>query len=142
AVLLTMACTGLLALASGATGSWPTSWSIWLGVATLASAGAFVWQERRTASPLLPPDLILRRDILPPLLASMLIGLAFLSLEVYVPMYVQGARGGGAVAAASVITPIMLTWAFSAFLSAPLVIRFGFRKTSIIGAAVVATGLC
>jgi MFS family permease len=81
--------------------------------------------------------LIGRRDILPALMASLLLGLTFLSLDVYVPLYVQGARGGGATAAAGVVTPVILTWAVSSFFAAPWVVRAGFRKTAIVGGGLV-----
>jgi MFS family permease len=57
----------------------------------------------------------------------------FLSLDTYVPLYVQGAKGGGAAAAATVVTPVMLTWALSGIFAAPLVLKWGFRKTALMG---------
>ena len=55
----------------------------------------------------------------------------FLSLDTYVPLYVQGGRGGGATAAAGVVTPVMLTWALSGMVAAPLLVRWGFRRTAV-----------
>jgi MFS family permease len=71
------------------------------------------------------------------MLASVLFGLAFLSLDTYVPLYVQGGRGGGVTAAASVVTPVMLTWATSGIFAAPLLVRWGFRKTALLGSIVM-----
>lgn len=139
AILLTVACTGLLVTVSTfSTGSLsPARSTAILAIAAVAGV-LFVWHENRTESPLLPPSLVLRRDILPQLLGSVLFGVAFLSLDVYVPLYVQGVRGGGAAAAASVVTPVMLTWATSSLFAAPLIVRAGFRKTAIVGATIVA----
>ena len=67
------------------------------------------------------------------MIASLLLGVSFLSLDTYVPLYVQGAKGGGASAAATVVTPVMLTWALSGIVAAPLVVRWGFRKTALAG---------
>jgi MFS family permease len=53
---------------------------------------------------------------------------------------VQGGRGGGATAAAGVVTPVMLTWATSGIIAAPMVVKFGFRKTSLIGASLIVIG--
>ncbi len=48
--------------------------------------------------------------------------------------------GGGATAAASVVTPVMLTWAISGIFAAPLVVRWGFRKTALLGATLIICG--
>ncbi len=66
-----------------------------------------------------------------------MLGCGFLSLDTYVPLYVQGGRGGGIAAAASVVTPVMLTWASSGVIAAPLVVNWGFRKTALLGSAIV-----
>jgi MFS family permease len=83
---------------------------------------------------------MMQRAIGPSMIGSMLLGIAFLSLDTYVPLYVQGARGGGATAAASVVTPVMLTWATSGIIAAPMVIRFGFRRVAMFGALVIVIG--
>jgi MFS family permease len=101
----------------------------------LGTVAWFVWVERRAANPVLPPDLLSRRDIGPALLGSALLGVGFLCLDTYVPLYVQGAKGGGAAAAAGVVTPVMLAWATSGVFAAPLVVRWGFRNTALLGCA-------
>src|SRR5262249_36241812 len=55
----------------------------------------------------------------------------------YVPLYMQGGRGGDATAAANVITPVMLTWALSGLIAARLMVRWGFRKTALLGASLI-----
>jgi len=71
---------------------------------------------------------------------SALFGAAFFAIDTYVPLYVQGARGGGAGAAARVITPLIVTWALSAFVAARLIVRWGFRKTTLLGVSVITIG--
>src|SRR6185295_7022610 len=71
---------------------------------------------------------------------SCLFGAAFLSLDTYVPLYGQGGRGGDATAAASVVTPVMLTWALSGMVAAPLLVRWGFRRTATLGATFMFLG--
>src|SRR5207237_3813675 len=91
-------------------------------------------------NPIFPVAFLVSRAIGPAILCSLLIGAGFLSLDTYVPLYVQGGRGGGATAAAGVVTPVMLTWATSGVLAAPMVVRFGFRKTSLVGATLIVIG--
>ncbi len=112
-----------------------------LVVISLVVGTLFVWHERRAAEPILPPKLLARPDLWPSLLGSALLGIVFLSLDTYVPLYVQGGRGGGVGAAASVVTPIMLAWATSGVVAAPLVVRWGFRNVAVMGSGLIILGL-
>jgi MFS family permease len=105
---------------------------------SIVGFACFVRVERRTASPILPPELIMHRGIGPALVGSGLLGVVFFGVDTYVPLYVQGTTGAGATAAAGVVTPVMLSWAASGFFIAPLVVRWGFRRTALIG-SVLAT---
>jgi MFS family permease len=135
---LTVAGATLLALVTRlGPGGWTMPWIVGLSVAAIAGVAFLVWHERRAAHPVLSPELLGRRAIGPSMLASLLFGLAFLSLDTYVPLYVQGGRGGGVTAAASVVTPVMLTWATSGIIAAPLLVRWGFRKTAMLGTSVM-----
>jgi MFS family permease len=134
--LLSLACTAMLALVSRlGPGGWSVPVAVALGVAAVAATAWFVRVERRAGNPIMPPDLMLHRAIGPSLIGSGLLGVCFLSLDTYVPLYVQGAKGGGAEAAAAVVTPVMLTWATSGIFAAPLCVRWGFRNTALLGSA-------
>jgi hypothetical protein len=140
-VSLSAGCMAILALVSrlGPDGwSWP-----WIAVLTAASifcAVFFVRHELRAANPILPPALMMKRAIGPPIAAGFLFGVGFLSLDTYVPLYVQAARGGGVTAAAGAVTPVMLMWALSSMVAAPLLVRWGFRKTALAGAGLIVAG--
>jgi EmrB/QacA subfamily drug resistance transporter len=121
-------------------GGWEWPAALALGAIAITSIAYLIWHERRAAYPILSPQLLTRRDIGPSMLASLLFGLAFLSLDTFVPLYVQGGRGGGVTAAAGVVTPVMLTWALSGTIAAPLLVRWGFRKTALFGATIIVCG--
>jgi MFS family permease len=138
---IAVAGTALLLLVSRlGPGGWSAGVTVLLALAAVVSTAGLIWHERRAAYPILSPALLTRREIGPSMLASMLFGLAFLSLDTFVPLYVQGGRGGGVTAAASVVTPVMLTWALSGVFAAPLLVRWGFRRTALLGATVIAAG--
>jgi MFS family permease len=137
-VLLAIACTATLTLVSRVgpdAGS--AALSIGLLIIAVGSTALFIHVERGATNPIMPPSLMLNRAIGPSLLGSCLMGVGFLSLDTYVPLYVQGAKGGGATAAASVVTPVILTWAISGLFAAPLVVRWGFRKTALLGTCLI-----
>jgi MFS family permease len=78
--------------------------------------------------------------ILPCLLTSAAMGVTVIALDTYVPLYVQGGRGMSATAAAATVTPVMLAWASSGIFAAPLLLRWGFRKLGLAGAALGCVG--
>jgi len=138
---LAVGCMGLLMLVSRlGPGGWPVQISLALTAVAAISMVLFIYFERISSNPVLPMDLVMNRAIGPSLVGSCLLGIGFLSLDTFVPLYVQGVRGGGAGAAAWVVTPVMLTWALSGIAAAPLVVRWGFRNTSLLGSALVVVG--
>ena len=139
--LLSVASVSLLSLVSGlGPGGLSNMTVAILAVVTVISSALFVFQERRVAHPVLPMSLLLRREVGPNFLAMMFFGCCFLALDTFVPLYVQGGRGGGANAAAFVVTPVMLTWATCHIFIAPLLVRWGFRKVAIMGAVAILFG--
>jgi MFS family permease len=139
--LLAVASTALLALVSRlGPGGWSVGVSATLLVVTVVAFAAFVWQERRSANAVMPPAIMLRREIGPAIVATTFFGAGFLALDTFVPLYVQGGRGGSAAQAAAVVTPVMLAWAISNFVGAPLLIRWGFRKLALIGCVLILIG--
>jgi len=112
---------------------WPTL----LLIVALVSLLVFGRLEKAARHPILPPSFLTHRAIGPALIASGTLGVAVFSLDTYVPLYVQAARGGDAAAAAATVTPVMLAWATSGIVAAPLLIRWGFRKLAVVGATLV-----
>jgi MFS family permease len=114
-------------------------------VALLVFAAGSLWLfvqiQRRRADPLVPPDLFRSWDTVAPYLAGILLGTTIFGVDTFVPLFVQGARGGTPGAAGAVITPLIFFWALSATIGARLVVRFGFRASTRLGAILVLLGL-
>ena len=108
------------------------------GVATLAG---FVWLQARRAHPLVPPELFRRWETASPYAAAILMGTTVYGVDAYVPLFVQGARGGTATSAGAVVTPFILMWALSAAAGARMVVRLGFRFTARLGAILALAGI-
>ena len=69
-----------------------------------------------------------------PYVGGVLLGTTIYGVDTFVPLFVQGARGGTAGAAGAVVTPLVLLWALSATVAARLIVRFGFRRDRARGA--------
>ncbi len=109
--------------------------------AAAASLALFARLQARRAHPLIPPGLFRRIETAAPYLGGILLGTTIFGVDTFVPLFVQGARGGTAGAAGAVVTPLVFFWAASATLVARLIVRFGFRRTARWGAMLILVGL-
>jgi len=105
------------------------------------SLAIFALLQIRREHPLVPPDLFRRWETAAPYLAGILLGTTIFGVDTFVPLFVQGARGGTASAAGAVVTPLMFFWALSAAAAARIVLRFGFRRTARVGGVLILVGL-
>ena len=106
-----------------------------------ASLTAFISLQLRREHPLLPPALFRRWESAAPYLSGALMGTTIFGVDTFVPLFVQGARGGTAGAAGAVITPLVFLWATSAAVAGRMIVRFGFRRTALWGAVLIVLGL-
>ncbi|MGA7991896.1 MAG: MFS transporter, partial [Thermoanaerobaculia bacterium] len=116
-----------------------------LGRLALLGTGAsllvlFTRRQARLLHPLIPPDLILDKATGVPYLSATLMGIGLYGVSTYVPLYVQGARGGTAGSAGAVVTPLVLFWALSAIAGGRLIIRVGFRRAALLGGCLLVLG--
>jgi multidrug resistance protein len=100
----------------------------------------FVLRERVAADPILPLDLMTQPTIAASLVGSALLGAILFGLDTYVPLFVQGVRGGNATLAGRSLMPLFLTWAVSVAVAAKAIVRFGFRRGGIVGSSFIMAG--
>jgi EmrB/QacA subfamily drug resistance transporter len=139
AILITAGCTlVILAMLEGGQ-SW--AWASPAGIAVPGAGAlllaAFVIVERRAAEPILPLWVLTRRVLLSTSVATFAIGAAAIGLTAYIPTFVQGSLGFGALVAGFVLAPMSLGWPLFSSLSGRVYLRFGFRFTSLAGATLV-----
>jgi MFS family permease len=58
----------------------------------------------------------------------------------YVPLFVQGVKGGTATNAGITLGPLLVAWPIMATVSGKLVIRYGYRFTAVLGMALATLG--
>ena len=143
AVLLALSVSALLAatLHGGASDSLPVGARVGLLALAVAAGLLLARLEQQAEHPLLQPSLFTRRETAAPYLAGVLLGTTIFGIDTFVPLFVQGARGGTATAAGAVVTPVVLMWAVSAGLAARGIVAFGFRTVARFGAVLVLSGL-
>ncbi len=112
-----------------------------LAVLTVLLLVGFVIREFQAADPILPMDLMMRPTIAAAIVGNFLIGGILVGIETYVPLFMQGVRGGDASEAGQALTPLFLAWAVSVAFAAKAVVRFGFRWGGMLGAGLSCLGL-
>lgn len=115
--------------------------SVLLGGATVALLVGFVFRELRAEDPILPMDLMVRPVIAASVVGNFLLGGILFGVETFVPLFIQGVRGGNAQEAGQALTPLFLTWAISVVFAARAVVRWGFRLGGMFGGGLVAVGM-
>jgi EmrB/QacA subfamily drug resistance transporter len=142
AVLLMVGCSLLILglLEGGVSWAWtsPTGLGI-LGVGGVAIV-AFLLVERRAEEPVLPLWVLRRRVLVGGNLVALTVGALLMGITSYVPTYVQGVLGTGAVAAGFAVAALTLGWPIAAGYSGRIYLRIGFRDTALMGSVLVITG--
>lgn len=142
AALLTGGCSlSIVALLEGgvswAWASLPTVLISGLGLTLLAG---FIAVEWRAAEPILPLWVFRRRITVGANLVALGVGAGLIALTLYVPAFVQGVLGSGALVAGFALASLTVGWPLAATFSGRLYLRIGFRDTALIGISVIVLG--
>ncbi|HEY5003646.1 MAG TPA: MDR family MFS transporter, partial [Ktedonobacteraceae bacterium] len=130
-------------LQGGTTWAWTSFQSIGLFVAAVVLFVLFVRTERHAAEPILPLVLFENRIITISSIGGVVLGVLMFGVTSYVPLFIQGVKGGSATSAGITLVPLLLAWPITATISGKLVIRYGYRIIAVIGMlfAVLGVGL-
>jgi MFS family permease len=122
---------------------WGDPRTIGLAVAAVGLLGAFPIRERRTAEPLVPPDLMRSPELRTLCVNVLVICQLFFIVLLYFTQYAMKFLGDDPVAAGSRVVQFMLTYGLVSYFGAPLGKYFGTRNLLVIGlvSAIVASGL-
>jgi EmrB/QacA subfamily drug resistance transporter len=128
-------------LQGGTSWAWNSLPSIGLFAVAAILLVLFLLQERRASEPILPLTLFSNRIIAIASIGGVILGAVMFGITSYVPLFVQGVRGGTATSAGITLGPLLLAWPIAATFSSRIVIRFGYRFTAVIGAIFEAAGV-
>ncbi|MDT7572063.1 MAG: hypothetical protein QOE05_2237 [Actinomycetota bacterium] len=141
-ILLTTGCSLVIfgLLEGGVRWGWTSSTSLVLFVVGAGALVAFVFAERTAAEPVLPLWVFRRRILTAGNLIAVVVGAMLIGLSSYVPTYVQGVLGTGALVAGLALAALTMGWPIAATLSGRLYMRIGFRRTALIGSVFIVAG--
>ena len=142
AALLTASLTLVIlgALEGGQAWAWNSAISSAVFVGGAVLFVAFILIERRAAEPVLPPLVVSRRLLATTGLISFGVGAVMLGLTSYVPTFLEGALSTSPILAGLALAALTIGWPISASQSGRFYLRFGFRKTAMIGITITVLG--
>jgi EmrB/QacA subfamily drug resistance transporter len=127
-------------LAGGVDWAWDSATSIIVLTASVVLLVLFGLVERRAAEPILPLWIFRRRVLIGSNAVTLCVGVLLIGLTSYVPLYAQKVLGTSALTAGFAVAALTLGWPIAATLSGRVYLRYGFRNTSLLGAAFAIAG--
>jgi EmrB/QacA subfamily drug resistance transporter len=100
----------------------------------------FLLVERRVSEPILPLKLFRNRIIAVANVGGLILGVTMFGVTTYVPLFVQGVKGGSATDAGIALIPLLFSWPVASMLSGRLVLNWGYRKVAVGGAVLTTLG--
>lgn len=140
---LTGSITALLfaVLQGGTTWAWNSLPSISLFLIAAVLLALFIYTEQRAEEPILPLTLFNNRMISLASIGGVMFGIVMFGVTSYVPLFVQGVKGGTATSAGITLGPLLLAWPIASTLSGKIVIRYGYRLTAGVGTFLFTIGV-
>jgi EmrB/QacA subfamily drug resistance transporter len=131
----------LFALLQGGTSwAWNSLPSIGLFALATVLIALFLLQERRAPEPVLPLTLFTNRIIALSSIGGVILGVIMFGVSSYVPLFVQGVKGGTATSAGITLGPMLVAWPVTSTISGKIILRYGYRFTAVLGAFLAAFG--
>ena len=141
---LLMASITLLMLALVEGGATLRAFASGRNLALLAGAAAlgalFIRVERRAHDPIVPLGLFRNRVVSVSVAVGFLAGVAMFGAISFVPLFAQGALGATATEAGSLLTPLMLSWVVLSIVGGRLLLKVGYRPTTLAGLLILTLG--
>ncbi|HEY0756825.1 MAG TPA: MDR family MFS transporter [Ktedonobacteraceae bacterium] len=127
-------------LQGGSSWAWISPQSIGLFAAFAVLLVLFLWIEQRAPEPILPLTLFRSRIIAVSSLGGLILGVTLFGITTYVPLFIQGVKGGSATDAGIVLTPLLFSWPLASVISGRLVLSYGYRRVAIAGSILTTIG--
>src|SRR6266849_2666859 len=128
-------------LQGGVTWAWTSLPSLGLFALAIVLIVLFLLQEARASEPILPLTLFTNRIITISSIGGVILGVVMFGITSYVPLFVQGVRGGTATSAGVTLGPLLIAWPIASTLSGKIILRYGYRLTAGVGASFATIGM-
>lgn len=142
AILLTIAVSALMVLLveGGVHIAWNSLIAIILFFISLIAFVFFFHTEKKAVEPIMPFSIWREKSILIANLTSLSTGIILIGISSFLPAFVQGVMEKPPIVAGFTLTAMSIGWPIASTLSGRLLLKIGFRLTSLIGGAALIVG--
>ena len=142
AIFLTIAISTLMfVLVEGGTRwSWFSYQSISLLSISVIVFIFFYFQERKAKEPIMPFSIWKERSIFIANMTSLTTGIMLIGISSFLPTFVQGVMERSPIVAGFTLTTMSIGWPIASTFAGKLLLKIGFRKTSILGGVSLVLG--
>ncbi|MDZ5470606.1 MDR family MFS transporter [Bacillus sp. 31A1R] len=142
AIFLTLAITTLMVLLveGGTHWDWISTPSLSLLAISVIAFVLFVIQEQRALEPMMPFSIWKERSIFIANIASLTTGVMLIGISSFLPAFVQGVMERSPIVAGFTLTTMSIGWPIASTLAGKMLLKFGYRPTSLIGGVFLIVG--
>ncbi|MRX71573.1 MFS transporter [Bacillus lacus] len=142
AILLTIGISVFMVLFVEAGTNWAWNSLPVIGLAAIGTGvlALFYFQEKTAEEPMMPFVIWKQRTILIANLASFTTGMMLIGLSSFLPAYVQGVMERTPIVAGFALTSMSIGWPIAATVAGRLLLKIGYRTTSIMGGGFLLAG--
>jgi EmrB/QacA subfamily drug resistance transporter len=142
AVLLTVAISSLMiVLVEGGTNwSWTSMKTIGLFFVSILAFVLFIFQEKRALEPIMPFTIWKERSIFIANMTSLTTGVMLIGISSFLPAFVQGVMERSPIVAGFTLTAMSIGWPIAAAVGGRLLLKIGYRTTSLFGGIALILG--
>ncbi len=135
AFLLTISITALMVVLveEGTNWAWLSFQAIGLLTVSLACFILFILQENKAAESMMPLSIWKNRPIFIANMASLTTGVMLIGISSFLPAFVQGVMERSPIVAGFALTSMSIGWPIASAAAGKLLLKIGFRKTSVLG---------
>jgi EmrB/QacA subfamily drug resistance transporter len=144
AALLTAGVAALILVTTwgGSQYPWGSPTIVGLAVAGVVLLGLFLWQERRAAEPLMPPQLFHSRVFNVAIAMGFTVGMAMFGAIIFIPVFLQDVFGASPTSSGLRMIPLMAGLLVAAIGSGRAISRMGrYRIFPIVGTPILVAGM-
>lgn len=122
--------------------AWNSAWTYGLIAVSLLTLVAAIWQERRSAEPIMPPHLFTNHTFVITSLAGFIVGVAMFGAIVFLPQYLQIVKGETPTASGLLTLPLMAGLLITSIVSGRIISHTGrYKLFPVAGLLIAAVGL-
>ncbi|MFD1705725.1 MDR family MFS transporter [Siminovitchia sediminis] len=142
AILLTTAISSLMIILveGGVRISWGSPQAMGLAFMACSAFLLFLLHEKKSAEPMVPLEIWKIRPILIANVVSFTTGLMLIGISSFLPAYVQGVMEESATIAGFTLTAMSIGWPLASTAAGKLILKIGYRSTSVIGGVFLVLG--